>query len=200
MCMEALYTRINNRTYDLALHFFSSPLFLFLLAIWAFFEASVWFLAPDLLLLLYFLTNPKQYKKILALVVTFSILGGISYYLFVTLNPVLAESILLQTPFVAQRNIVFVENLFVDYGVVATVLQSITLIPFKIWTFLAVQQSFSFFHYIFFAIITRCIRFSVLGGLFYWAGTKQNLVRNHYVLLLFGFFIAFFGIMVVLEL
>jgi len=109
-------------------------------------------------------------------------------------------TILSNTLFVSGYHREIVSNFFTNYGVMATFLQSFTLIPFKIWTNTAVQQNLNYFVYILLVAVSRIVRFAIIVFVFSWIGKKFNKqIRNHFIPAVLLFIIGFFSLVFVWE-
>jgi membrane protein YqaA with SNARE-associated domain len=142
-----------------------SQRWLVLLAAWSFLEASIWSVAPDFLLFPLVILLPKQAKRLWLVALTASMLGGILYWFVVQAFPVATFSWLLQTPMINLERLSFIQYLYTTRGEVAVLQQSVTFIPFKGWTYMAVQQSLPIVTYFGYALISRGVRMLVVAGL-----------------------------------
>jgi len=191
---------LNQKVYDKFYIFAGSLVGLILLGLWSFFEASVWFIAPDFLIMLFSLVLFKKYKKFILVALITSLIGGLLYYILNLFYFEQLTDILFNTPFVAERSVAFVSKLLSEYGVIATFLQSITLIPFKIWTHFIVQYNLSPLLYFVFVAISRTIRFFVVAFVFAFLGKKfKNKIRNNFNWLLIIYLLSFALVMFLLE-
>jgi hypothetical protein len=171
-----------------------------LIALWSFFEASFWFIAPDFLIGLFCFLAPKRYKKILLIALVFSILGGLFYYFFNVYNLNILTEILINTPFVSEKNMLFVSNLYLTHGIFATLLQAITLIPFKIWTHFVVLYNLNPAIYLLLVGISRLVRFAIVGFIAikfrHFLGSK---VKRHSIFIIAIYSLIFLLITFLLE-
>jgi len=195
-----MYKEVNRKIYTRAEIFAASGLGLTLLVLWSFFEASFWFIAPDFILGLLCILAPKKYKKFLVAAIITSIFGGVFYY---SLNLIHFEGlteILVKTPFAAEKSMNFVSALFSNYGVIATLMQSITLIPFKIWTHFAVLYGFSPILYFLLAAVSRIFRFFIVAWIACFLGIKaKKWIKNNFVAFLAAYILLFVIGMLLLE-
>ena len=141
------FLELNKRIYDKLGIWSMTTGALALLSIWALLEASIWFVIPDFLLLILCILYPKNYIKFFLFTILFSILGIIIYFLFVSNYPGLASNILINTPFINQEMLDTLNSLYTVHGITAVLRQTTTVIPVKVWTFLAVLHKFNFFIY-----------------------------------------------------
>ena len=140
------YKSFNNSAYKLVYNFSFTYLALIIISIWAFFEASIWFIIPDFIILILILVNPKYYKKFFLITFISSIIGIMIYYLFVHLKSELAFELLIRIPFTNSLMIEKITDLYVNEGVMSILKQSFSGVPSKVWTFVAAKSSFSFFN------------------------------------------------------
>jgi hypothetical protein len=194
------YFKLNRLVFDKASIFAVGFLGIFFVCIWSFFEASFWFVAPDFLIAIFSFLVPKYYRKYIYYALIFSLLGGIFYYVLNLFYFELMGEVLGQTFFVSTKNLELVSGLFAQYGVLGAFFQSFTLIPFKIWTHLVVGNGFNPSIYFLIVIVSRAIRFFIIGlvaiGL---RKLLRNYVRDNILILFVLFVMFFFGVMFVLE-
>jgi len=194
------YLQINKKIYDWLKIFSLSGWALALLCLWAFFEASFWFIAPDFIIILLCFLAPKKYRKFIFIALIVSLLGGIAYYAFTSSYFNQSNEILMKTPFVSEKNMGFVENLYVKNGVSATILQSVTLIPFKIWTNNVVKHNLDAFIYFLLVGISRTFRFFIFGFLATYLRKKLRKNTERHILLIFLVYAALFmGVIFLLD-
>jgi membrane protein YqaA with SNARE-associated domain len=193
------YLQINRKAYDWLKIFSLGGWALALLCLWAFFEASFWFIAPDFIIILLCFLAPKQYKKFIFIALIVSLLGGIVYYVFTSNYFNQASEILMKTPFSSEKSIESVGELYSKLGVYATMLQSITFVPFKIWTYTVVKYNLNSLIYFILVGISRLFRFFILGLLARYLKIKMNkIAERHILLILFVYTFIFLGIIFLL--
>ena len=187
------FEKFNNKLFDKLSLFSLTSGALVLLAIWAFFEASIWFVIPDFFLLVLCVLSPKKYKKFFLIGIIFSLIGISAYFMFVSQYPGKAGEILIETPFIRGRMIEAIGSLYNDQGISSVLKQTTTVIPVKVWTYQAVTHNFNFFIYLLFVGISRAIRiflicfiFSIIGNKF-----KKN-IKKYSSIFLFLYIILFF--------
>jgi len=194
------YFQTNKKVYDRFKIFSLSGWALALLCLWAFFEASFWFIAPDFIIGLLCFLAPKRYKRFIFAALIISLLGGIAYYAFTDSYFNQASEILMKTPFVSEKNVDFVEKLYLEHGVYATIFQSITLIPFKIWTNNIVKYNFNALAYFLLVGISRAFRFFMFGFLAGYLRKKLGKISERHIILIGLIYTAIFlGVMIILE-
>jgi hypothetical protein len=140
-----------------------SKLLLAFVATWAFAESSFWFIAVDFLLIPYALTYPRQWFRIALVAWTASHVGGALYFWFCHQNLELAGSILKVTPFVTERMHNHIISIYESHGVWGAMAQSWSFMSFKIWTYEAVTQNFSFEAFFPIVMISRILRLFVVS-------------------------------------
>ena len=187
------FLELNKRLYDKLSPLTMTNGALVLLSLWAFLEASVWFVIPDFLLLILCILYPKNYKKFFVFTLLFSILGIIAYFTFVSNYTVLSGEILLNTPFINQKMLDSINSLYTGKGVSVVLRQTTTVIPVKVWTYQAVVHHFNLFLYLFFVAISRAIRMFIISLIFAFIGKKyRNTLRNYSSILLLAYVLIFF--------
>jgi membrane protein YqaA with SNARE-associated domain len=192
------YYNINEKTYNFLNKFILSTSAIILLILWAFFEASFWFIAPDLLITIYCFFPKSNHKKFINIAIISSIIGGIFYLILTFLYPIQITNILIQTPFVNEGKLSFVSNLFSNHGVISTLLQSFSFIPFKIWTNQAVLNNFNLFFYFSLVAISRIIRFYFGAFISKYLGKKFEKFNKKNIIPIFIVYIAIFLILLVI--
>ncbi len=187
------FSEFNKKLYDKLSLLTMTKGALVLLAIWAFFEASIWFVIPDFLLLILCLLYPKNYKKFFLFTLLFSILGIIIYFLFVSNYPLLSGKILVNTPFINQKMLDSINSLYMEKGIVVVLRQTTTFIPVKVWTFQTVLHQFNLFLYLFFVAVSRAIRMFIISLIFAFIGKRhKKIVREYSSILLLAYALIFF--------
>ncbi|MEM4271390.1 MAG: hypothetical protein QXO70_04850 [Candidatus Pacearchaeota archaeon] len=194
------YKEINKNLFKKAEIFTLSTFGILVLGLWAFFEASFWFIAPDFIIGLFCFLAPKKNRKFILTALFISLIGGFCYYLFTVNNFELATNILHNTPFVSEENINFVKAIYSKNGVYATILQAITLIPFKIWTNLVVLNKFDPLVYFFLVGLSRLFRFFLVGMIaIYLRKRIEKFARDNFIVLLITYSVLFLTITYILE-
>lgn len=194
------YSELNTRFMRFGERFADTRIAQWLLGVWAFIESSVWFIAPDLLLLPLVAARPKKWFRYVSIALVASILGGITYILLISLNPSFWESILYATPFVKEHMFVYVNERYDSYGVWGVLWQSFSFFSFKIWTFLAFEREFSWLAFFLLAAISRFARFFLGAGVVALSTSRAHkLLERHAILLFFLFVLVFFTLVLVFE-
>ncbi len=187
------FLELNKRIYDKLSPLAMTNGALVLLSLWAFFEASFWFVIPDFLLLILCILYPKNYKKFFIFTLLFSILGIIAYFTFVSNYTLLSGEILLNTPFINQKMLDSINSLYTDKGISVVLRQTTTFTPVKVWTFEAVLHQFNLVFYLFFVAISRAIRMFIISLIFAFIGNKyRKAIRDYSSILLLSYIFVFF--------
>jgi membrane protein YqaA with SNARE-associated domain len=169
---------------------------LILLTVWAFFEASFWFIIPDFILLVLCMLNPKNYKKFFIFTILSSLIGITFYFLFVSNYPSISLNILMNTPFINQNMIDSINTLYNNEGIVSSLWQTTTFFPVKVWTYQAALHNFDLFLYLFFLAISRSIRMFIISFTFSFLGRKFNrFIRRNLLWMLIVYILVFFAIL-----
>lgn len=152
----------------------NSKLLLGFIATWAFAEASFWFIAVDFLLIPFALTYPRQWFLTTLVAWIASHCGGAVYFWFCAQNLELAGAILEATPFVSQRMHEYIVNMYFSHGPWGALAQSWSFMSFKIWTYEAVNQGFSFYPFFPIVMFSRVFRLFLVACL---AATASPMIR-----------------------
>ncbi len=185
---------INHKLYGKLNILTSASGAIILLAIWAFFEASIWFVIPDFLLLILCVFSPKKYKIFFITCILFSIVGISAYFLFTSQYLDISSKMLRSTPFLNENMLDRVDSRYNQEGVIAAIWQTTTVTPVKVWTFKAVEHKFNFFSYLLFIAISRAIRMLLVCIIFSYLGRRLSnfLLRNTVQFLLLYLVVFFF--------
>ncbi|MBT4352846.1 hypothetical protein HOD20_10020 [archaeon] len=187
------YINYNNKFFKILETFFSSKYFIFILLIWTFFEASIWFIIPDFILLLSIIIKPHYYKKFLLITFTSSMIGIIFFYFFILNFPNFSLESFLRIPFTNQVMVDNINLLYSNQGIISVLKQSISGIPSKLWTYSAVKFKFSLINYIFFVSVSRGIRMFIVSIVASIVGVKgSRILKNHSILFFISYVIFFF--------
>lgn len=138
---------------------------LILLSVWAFGEASFWFIAPDFLLLPLSWEQPKKWLKFSIFTWLSSVAGGVFYLWWASHHFEAAQSILEMTPFVSAQMHSKISSIYQQHGVWGALFQSWSFMSFKIWTFEAIRHQLSLAHYFPIVIFSRVFRIFVVSWL-----------------------------------
>ncbi len=134
-------------------------------ALWAFAEASFWFIAPDFLLMPFAMQHPQRWLRCSTAAWIGSFVGGSLYFVFCSLHFALADSIISATPFVTPRMLASISGLFDRFGYWGALAQAYSFMSFKIWTFEAVRHHLSWWTYFPIVMFSRVFRLFVVAWL-----------------------------------
>ena len=187
------FLEFNKRLYDKLNILSMTKVALALLSVWAFFEASFWFVIPDFFLLILCILYPNNYKKFFLFTILFSVIGITSYFMFVFNYTILSSEILINTPFINQNMLDSINFLYTQRGINSVIKQTITFIPVKVWTYQAVLHNFNLFLYLFFVTISRAIRMFIISLIFAFIDRKyRRSISNNIFILLLAYVLIFF--------
>lgn len=150
----------------------------FLLAVWSFLEASVWFIAPDFLLVIFGIFFPREWTRSTALALLSSLIGGVFYFTLLQSQPEFFGSLLQRTPFVTDRMLKFVNDLYARHQYLGVLFQSFSFMSFKIWTYQAIKFHFNPALYFPLVMLSRTVR---LGAVAYLASRISPFIYSHVV-------------------
>jgi membrane protein YqaA with SNARE-associated domain len=163
------------------------------LAIWAFLEASFFFIAPDYIIGIMAATKYDK-KKVLVISLASSIFGGLLFYY--TNYYYDLTNILFQVPFVSQDKLSFIQVIYSKFGIFGALLQSITLIPFKIWTYAAASLKYNVLLFLLIVFISRLVRFTLV---YFVMGFFNKWFKKRPALILLIYTMLFASIMLIFE-
>lgn len=195
-----MYYGLNLRIYDRAQLFIASTAGLVFLAIWSFTEASIWFIAPDFVLVFFLLLNPTIKNRAFFVVLIASLLGGIIYYIFNLVALETAQDLLFSTPFVAPRMVDSIREIYSQFGYLGILAQSFSMMSFKIWTHIAVEVGFNAFIYFPLVIISRIVRIYLVATVAASISRFMTVaLKKHFVVILAGYCLAAVSLLMLLE-
>lgn len=187
------FEEFNNKLFDKLSILSLTSGALVLLALWAFFEASIWFVVPDFFLLVLCISAPKKYKRFFFVGIIFSLIGISAYFMFVSQYPEKAGEILIETPFIRERMFENIDSLYSNQGVSVALKQTTTVIPVKVWTYQAVIHNFDYFVYLLFIGISKAIRIFLVCFIFSIIGKKfKKPIRKYSSMFLLLYVVLFF--------
>lgn len=195
-----MYKIFNSKFYERSIKIVSSKAGEKLLLLWSFFEASFWFIAPDFLLVIFGVLQPKDKNKFFIKAFIASFLGGAMYYLLNIISFNTMNTILQQTPFVTERMFIFIRDVYMNHGLTGVLFQSFSFMSFKIWTHLAVESNLNPFGYFSLVMISRSLRLylviflSSLVGKFF-----PDFIRKHFILVFISYTLIFISMLTILE-
>jgi hypothetical protein len=195
-----MYTSFNTKAFEKGLAFISSKKGGVLLILWSFFEASFWFIAPDFLLGIFGIVKPKEKNRFFVLAFIASFFGGITYYIFNIISFDTMSMILRETPFVTERMMSFIRDVYATYGLPGVLFQSFSFMSFKIWTHLAVESNLNPFGYFSLVMISRSLRLYPVVLLASLVGKfLPGFIRKHFVAILVVYSVSFVVMLVAIE-
>ncbi len=168
---------------------------LWVLALVSFFEASVFPIPPDALVIPMVLATPRRAWLIAGITTVFSVLGGALGYVF---GAFLYEEFGVRILEAYGKTDAFNDfaGYYNEYGAAILLISGITPVPFKATTILSGATGLNFVTFMLFNLIARGIRFYIVAGLLWKFGTpmrdfierRLGLVFTIGVLLLIGGF------------
>jgi len=191
---------VNNRAADRFSQFVNSRQGLLLLGIWAFFEPSFWFIAPDMFLQLMCLYSPKKYIKYFFVTLA-SALAGVSFYF--VLNLFFFDKlgkILLMTPFVNEEMILQIKNILATNGLTGLLFQAFSFMSVKVWVHIGVENKIPFHQFIFLTGLSRALRFFLFAFISSQIGSRLNhFLRSYIIPFVILYVVGFIAMLIFLE-
>ncbi len=154
-----------------------------ILCLWAFSEAFIFPIPPDPLLIALVLANQKKFFLYCMLCTVFSVLGGITgYYIgFIFWDEI---GVHITEHFALTDQINSFKELYNDNGSLAVFIAGVSPIPYKLVTIISGISSMNFFYFCFFSLVSRGLRFFLIGFLIFWFGSRvKSFVENRLGLL-----------------
>lgn len=171
-----------------------------LIFFWAFAEASVWFIAADIVLIPLCIAFPGQWKKWTILLVIGSCLGGTLHYALISRWPDKMGDILNATPFVNERMKTFVRGRYTAHGEWGALWQAWSFISLKIWTYEAFQAHLNPYKYFPIVVFSRLFRFFPEAIAAAYFGNKWGgLLKTRKWLYLVLYVLSFIGGLILIE-
>ena len=164
--MKFLKSRNTSKTVETAL---KSRFSLIILCLWSYTEAFVFPIPPDPFLIALILVNRNSFLLYISLCTIFSILGGITGYY---IGFVFWEEIGIHiTEHLALTNHVNdFKELYNTNGSLAVFVAGVSPIPYKLVTLLSGISGMNFLYFCIFSILSRGLRFFLVGLLVYYFG------------------------------
>ncbi len=167
---------------------------------WAFAEATFWFIAPDFLIIILCVFAPESWKRIAFFALLGSLAGGILSFMLNGLFFDRMGEILRATPFVEERMLTEIDDLYRSRGLQGVLFQSFSFMQFKIWTHLAVAHGFQPIVYFGLVGISRGIRFLIVAFAAQLAGRlAPRFFARHAALFLVLYTTAFLAMLLAVE-
>ena len=165
------YQRTNERFSAWLTRHAAATVGLVAVALWAFAEATFWFIAPDFLIMILCAAAPRAWKRIVLWALAGSLVGGVVCFALNTFFLDEMGQILRATPFVQERMITEIDSLYSKLGPQAVLHQSFSFMQFKIWTHLAVLHGFQPILYFLLVMVSRAVRLGLVGLAAHLVGT-----------------------------
>jgi membrane protein YqaA with SNARE-associated domain len=154
-----------------------------ILCLWAFSEAFIFPIPPDPFLIALVLANKKKFFLYCTVCTACSVLGGITgYYIgFIFWDEI---GVHITEYFALTDQINSFKELYNENGSLAVFIAGVSPIPYKLVTIISGISSMNFFYFCFFSLLSRGLRFFLIGFLIFWFGSRvQNFVENRLSLL-----------------
>lgn len=182
-----------RKLYDWTLRMADHPHALWVLAVIAFAESSVFPIPPDVLMIPMILANPRRAWLVASVGLVASVLGGmLGYAIGAFFYDSLGEPIL--TSMGKAHAMEEFNQTFVDAGFWAVLGAGITPFPYKVITIMAGWTGMPFLTFVVTSIIARGLRFYILAVLLWQFGPPiRGFIEKRLGLLFTLFFIALIG-------
>lgn len=141
--------------------FFQSRQANWLVFLWAFGEALVWFVIPEFLLLLMIFMRVRRRRELLFYDIYGTAAGAIVAYCID-----LPASSIHRLPYIQSKMVVQTQVWYREHGVWALIYQPFSGVPYKVFTFLAPHYHFFIVAYLAVAIIVRVARYYIFFAMF----------------------------------
>lgn len=155
-----------------------------LLSLVAFFEAIVFPIPPDIMLIPMSLVNKQRALIFASLTTFFSVLGGMTGYLIGSIfwnefGEGLIDSLGYNNAYLSFA------RLYDEYGLIIVVIGALTPFPFKIVAILSGAIGYPFLMFVIAAIFSRGLRFYIIAIIIYVWGDQINYLLTKYLTLIF---------------
>ena len=149
-----------------------------ILCLWAFTEAFIFPIPPDPFLIALIVVNKKKFIFYSFLCTIFSVLGGITgYYIGFIFWDEIGVHITEYLALTDQIN--SFKGLYNANGSLAVFIAGVSPIPYKLVTIISGISSMNFFYFCFFSLLSRGLRFFLIGFLIFWFGSRvQSFIEN----------------------
>ncbi len=149
-----------------------------ILCLWAFTEAFIFPIPADPFLIALILANKKKFVWYSLLCTIFSVLGGITgYYIGFIFWDEIGIHITEYLALTDQINTF--KKLYNANGSIAVFIAGVSPIPYKLVTIISGISSMNFFYFCFFSLLSRGLRFFLIGFLIFWFGSRvQSFIEN----------------------
>ena len=169
--------------------FTNTKIGIFILVLWAFLEPSFWFIAADVPLFLMSFSNPKKYKKFFFITIISAFVGATLYFILNIFYLTQLREILLITPLITAKMILFVSNIYISWPTLGYLIQAFSSVPIKVWISVAVEQKMLFIPFILLTTISRSIRFFIIAFIGKFLGDKLK-NNNKSLIIIFVIYVA----------
>ena len=149
-----------------------------ILCLWAFTESFIFPIPADPFLIALILANKKKFFWYSLLCTIFSVLGGITgYYIGFIFWDEIGIHITEYLALTGQINTF--KELYNANGSLAVFIAGVSPIPYKLVTIISGISSMNFFYFCFFSLLSRGLRFFLIGFLIFWFGSRvQSFIEN----------------------
>lgn len=136
---------------------------------WAFLEAIIFFIIPDVALTYYAMKQKSKFKILLAniIAITGAVIGGVIVYIISIQHLTFLESVMLKIPGIHEYMFEHVMTSLEDKGVLGLVEAPLFGVPYKLYAMLSYQQGISFFTFVVISFFARLLRFILTSYIAY---------------------------------
>lgn len=138
-------------------YFFDSKYANWLVFFWAMGEAVIWFIIPELLLVLLIFMRVKRKRELL-----FYDIYGTAAGTIVAFAMDLPERLISSLPYVQHGMVLQVRHWFDEHGILGLVYQPFSGVPYKVFTHLAHEYNFFILTFLIFAVVVRISRYYLI--------------------------------------
>lgn len=157
--------------------FFSSQQANWLIFVWAAGEAVVWFVIPEFLLLMVVFMRVRRKRQMLLYDIAGTLFGTV-----IALLMRLPQSAIEHLPYIEPKMVEQTNTWYVQHGLLGLTNQPFSGVPYKVFTHLAWQYSFSLLLFLVVAVVVRIVRYLFAYGLFLSLYPKlHKVVRKNYL-------------------
>ncbi len=184
---------MNKKSFIKVQNFAQNVLADYLLCLWAFAEASIWFILPDFLLPLYCIAAPEKRKRFVKLTVVFSFFGSLLMLWLCKNYPQQIKEIIFSLPFTSFKMLQKISS----WDLPASSFQAFSGVPFKVWTYLAVcVKSWNIPFYLLLVFAGRAFRMFWIAEISAFIGQKFKVFFEKYFLwiLIVYVLVVYFGL------
>jgi membrane protein YqaA with SNARE-associated domain len=184
--------RLFRKLYDWVVSFSEGPHGTWALFLVAVAEASFFPVPPDVLLLALAIGSPHRALWFSLVCTTGSVLGaGFGYLLGIEFYDLVGKPII--DFYSAEEGYERVQALYREWDAIAVGVAGLTPIPFKVFTIAAGAFRINFVTFLLASLVSRGLRFFVIGGLIRWLGPGIKEFIDRY----FNLLVVIFGILLV---